>query len=103
METIVLLKYIFLFYSSALFVGYLFKDSINGQSPGKKIMYLKVISNTSNKSKSFQNFMRNLIGLIVCGDIVFAFTSLRRIGDIVSGTKIVNTRKDENTLPKTQN
>ncbi len=92
-HTINIIKDIFVIYLTSITLLYLLKDSINGQSPGKRIVGIAVTDINSGKSNVLQNLFRNLIGLFSFGDILLAFLYMRRIGDIFCNTEIIDRSK----------
>jgi uncharacterized RDD family membrane protein YckC len=77
----------------------LFEWLWNGQSPGKKIMGIKVVSLDGNKASFSQYFLRFLLRSIDFGGssylialICSAFTkNSQRLGDLAAGTTLVST------------
>lgn len=67
------------------------KDVINGQSIGKRILKLQVISE-NGKVASLQNvIVRNMIALLQPVDVLYMINNKgKRLGDIICKTKVVN-------------
>lgn len=72
---------------------YLNKDIIRGQSLGKQILKLQIVSNSTGKAATvYQCFIRNLF-LVFLGPIELVISFInpsRRIGDIVAGTTLIS-------------
>ncbi len=73
------------------FAVYFCKDSINGRSPGKRILKLQVVDNTTGLAASpLKCFVRNLFCILWPIEALVALGNTeRRIGDFVAGTKLV--------------
>jgi hypothetical protein len=91
----------------ALYWGYFvaFETLWNGQTPGKRIMRLRVVREDGRPVRFFEVFVRNLLRLaldffpppsyaIGVISIIFSARS-KRIGDFVSGTVVVKERATE--------
>ncbi|MEW6210255.1 MAG: RDD family protein [Acidobacteriota bacterium] len=91
----------------ALYWGYfvLFETLWNGQTPGKRIMRLRVVREDGRPVRFFEVFVRNLLRLaldfmpapsyaIGVISIIFSARS-KRIGDFVAGTVVVKERATE--------
>ena len=75
--------------------GYLLlKDGFDGQSVGKRLLRIKVLTQTSDLPCSFpKSLARNFIGLFGIIDVVFALGGKRqRLGDIAAGTYVARAR-----------
>ncbi|MCH2044066.1 MAG: RDD family protein [Saprospiraceae bacterium] len=72
---------------------FLFKDSMKGQSLGKKFLKLAVVDSATNKTNFKKSLSRNIIGILSIGDLILSFITLRRIGDIYNNTKIISVEK----------
>jgi uncharacterized RDD family membrane protein YckC len=81
----------------------LFEAFWNGQTPGKRLLKLRVIQQSGRQVNLFQSLSRNLLrfvdalpGVYAVG-IVFLFASKRsqRLGDLVAGTLVVHARAAE--------
>ncbi len=81
----------------------LFEAFWNGQTPGKRLLKLRVIQQSGRQVNLFQSLSRNLLrfvdalpGVYAVG-IVFLFVSKRsqRLGDLVAGTLVVHARAAE--------
>ncbi|MCE2996794.1 MAG: RDD family protein [Cyclobacteriaceae bacterium] len=73
------------------FATYFCKDSIQGRSPGKRILKLQVVNNTTGIAASpLRCFIRNLFCVLWPIEALVALANPeRRIGDFVAGTKLV--------------
>ncbi len=73
------------------FALYFCKDSIHGRSPGKRILKLQVVDNTTGLAASpLRCFIRNLFCALWPIEALVALANPeRRIGDFVAGTKLV--------------
>src|SRR5215216_6003073 len=91
----------------AIYWGYfaLFETFWNGQTPGKRIMKLRVVREDGRPIRFFEAFVRNLLRLIVdlspfpsyaigVVSIIFSARS-KRVGDLVAGTEDVKERASE--------
>jgi uncharacterized RDD family membrane protein YckC len=91
---------IFLLCGFVLYSGYyaLFEIFWNGQTPGKRLVRLRVISDSGRPVTVYEAVVRNLLriidqlpGLYVVGIIsVFLTARNKRLGDIVAGTVVVH-------------
>lgn len=77
-----------------MFIGfalYFCKDSINGQSPAKRILKLQVIDKATKKpSTPIKCFIRNIFTILWPIELVASLINPnRRIGDYVAGTMLV--------------
>ena len=92
----------------AIFVvewGYftIFETYSNGQTPGKKLVKIRVIKNNGRAITVFEAMLRNFIRLVdylpiayLVGIIVmFVDSRNRRLGDIAAGTLVVHERGEE--------
>lgn len=79
-----------------LFLGvmllYFFKDSFDGRSIAKRITKLQVVDNRTGKPASVGKcFLRNLSIIIWPVEVLITlFSSHRRLGDFIAGTRVVN-------------
>ncbi|HLK34387.1 MAG TPA: RDD family protein [Terriglobales bacterium] len=100
------LAVLFLF---VLYSGYyaLFEIMWNGQTPGKRLVRIRVIADSGRPITPYQAIARNLLrivdqlpGLYVVG-IISAFVSKqnKRLGDIVAGTVVVHEKAMQETQP----
>jgi len=80
------LYYIFLL---AFMFSYFFKDVINGQSIGKRIMKIKVVDLNGNKPSLFNLIIRNITILIWPVEALLVLLDKERLGDRLAKTKIV--------------
>jgi uncharacterized RDD family membrane protein YckC len=95
---------IILFIIPAFFYHLVFEMTMNGQSPGKRTMNIKVISLNGQQPRFSQYLMRWLFRLIdmdignglIALIVVAATKNHQRIGDLVAGTTVVNTRPRNN-------
>jgi uncharacterized RDD family membrane protein YckC len=90
----------------AIYWGYfvLFETFWNGQTPGKRIMKLRVVREDGRPIRFFEAFVRNLLRIvdisppfsyaIGVATIIFSPRS-KRIGDLVAGTVVVKERASE--------
>ncbi len=71
---------------------YFFKDSFNGRSIAKRVTKLQVVDNKTGKAASVGKcFLRNLTIVIWPVEVLITFfSSHRRLGDIIAGTRVVN-------------
>lgn len=79
----------------AAMCGYLlFKDGFGGQSVGKRILHIKVLTQTSDLPCSFpKSLARNIFGCLGFIDGLFALGEKRqRLGDLAAGTYVVRAR-----------
>src|SRR5512143_2174707 len=91
----------------AIYWGYFvaFESLWNGQTPGKRIMRLRVVREDGRPVRFFEVFVRNLLRLVVdfmpaptyaLGVISIIFSARsKRIGDFVAGTVVVKERATE--------
>ena len=79
---------------AAMFGYLLLKDGFDGQSVGKRLLRIKVLTQTSDLPCSFpKSLARNFIGLFGIIDVVFALGGKRqRLGDIAAGTYVARAR-----------
>ena len=92
-----------------LYSGYyaLFEIFWNGQTPGKRLVRLRVISDSGRPVTVYEAVVRNLLrivdqfpGLYVVGIIsVFLTARNKRLGDIVAGTVVVHEKAMQETQP----
>lgn len=68
-ETVFLIKNAFQLYVFLIILLFLFKDSIQGQSLGKKLTKLAVVDSATNKASFKKSLSRNIIGILSIGDI----------------------------------
>ena len=85
------------------FLGAFFETVWNGQTPGKRLLGIRVLSAEGQPINSFQAFIRNIMRLadlqpFGCGGIAFAVMlcnkRFQRFGDLLCGTMVI---VDENT------
>jgi uncharacterized RDD family membrane protein YckC len=91
-----------------LFWGYyaLFEAFWRGQTPGKRVMKLRVIKDTGRQITLFEALARNLIryvdylpGLYLAGVVTMLCNRRnKRLGDLAAGTIVVHERADEQPL-----
>lgn len=74
------------------FTYLLCRDSYNGISYGRKLMKIRVVSETTNEAPSPLNGVLRNLPLIVLGwlEIILLLNNKKRLGDIISRTKIVD-------------
>ena len=90
-----------------IFWGYfiLFEAIWSGQTPGKRLMKLRVIREDGRPVRFFEVFVRNLLRVFVdfmplpsyaIGVVSIVFSSQsKRIGDVVAGTVVIKERSSE--------
>src|ERR1700744_1989414 len=98
---------IFLFYF-LLYWGYysLFEAFWNGQTPGKRLLKIRVIKDSGRQITLFEALARNLlrvVDMLPSFYLVGVITMLcnreqKRLGDLVAGTIVVHERSDEQPL-----
>jgi len=85
------------------FLGAFFETVWNGQTPGKRLLGIRVLSTEGQPINSFQAVVRNLLRLAdlqpgMSGGVAFAIMlcnkQYQRFGDLLSGTMVI---VDENT------
>ena len=85
------------------FFGAFFETVWNGQTPGKRLLGIRVLSTEGQPINSFQAFIRNIMRFadlqpFMCGGIAFAVMlcnkRFQRFGDLLCGTMVI---VDENT------
>ncbi len=73
----------------SVWLGFIFKDAFYGQSIGKRLVHIKVISKDGKKPNLFQVFLRNITIHIWPIELIMLFLDKERIGDILAKTKII--------------
>lgn len=91
--------------SFAIYWGYftLFETFWNGQTPGKRIMKLRVVREDGRPIRFFEAFVRNLLRIVDFAPTTYALgvatiifsPRSKRIGDLVAGTVVVKERASE--------
>lgn len=81
-------KLYYIFLLAFMFI-YFFKDVINGQSIGKRIMKIKVVDLNGNKASLFNLIIRNITILIWPVEALLLLLDKDRLGDILAKTKVV--------------
>jgi len=85
------------------FLGAIFETNWNGQTPGKRLLGIRVLSTEGQPINSFQAVVRNIMRLadlqpMMSGGVAFVAMlcnkRLQRFGDLISGTMVII---DENT------
>ena len=85
------------------FLGAFFETVWNGQTPGKRLLGIRVLSTGGQPINSFQAFIRNIMRIadlqpMMCGGIAFTVMlcnkRFQRFGDLICGTMVI---VDENT------
>jgi len=85
------------------FLGAFFETVWHGQTPGKRLLGIRVVSTEGQPINSFQAVIRNLLRIadlqpITCGGVAFIVMMcnkrFQRFGDLVCGTMVI---VDENT------
>jgi uncharacterized RDD family membrane protein YckC len=99
---------VFIFLNFLLIWGYfaLFEGLWHGQTPGKRVMKLRVIKDSGRQITFFEALARNLIrfvdylpGLYLAGVITMLCNKRnKRLGDLAAGTIVVHERVDEQPL-----
>ncbi len=86
-----------IFFWLILFSIYFNKDAIKGKSPAKRIFGLVIVDNkTGEIANPIKSFIRNITLVFWPIEVIFSlFSTERRIGDYIAGTKVVS---DNNTL-----
>lgn len=71
----------------------LFRDCVGGQSVGKRVMGLGVVSKESGRPSSWpRSLLRNLTQFLFWFDAIFILGEGRaRLGDLIAGTQVVRT------------
>jgi uncharacterized RDD family membrane protein YckC len=97
-----------IFINFAIFWGYfaLFEAYWHGQTPGKRVMKLRVIKDSGRQITFFEALARNLMrvvdwlpSLYLAGVITMLCNKHnQRLGDLVAGTLVVHERLDEQSL-----
>jgi uncharacterized RDD family membrane protein YckC len=97
-----------IFINFAIFWGYfaLFEAYWHGQTPGKRVMKLRVIKDSGRQITFFEALARNLLrvvdylpSLYLVGVITMLCNKRnQRLGDLVAGTLVVHERLDEQSL-----
>ena len=97
-----------IFINFAIFWGYfaLFEAYWKGQTPGKRVMKLRVIKDSGRQITFFESLARNLVrvvdyppGMYLIGVITMLCNKRnQRLGDLVAGTLVVHERLDEASL-----
>ena len=100
---------IFFLCAFVIYSGYyaLFEIFWNGQTPGKRLVRLRVISDSGRPITVYEAVVRNLLriidqlpGLYVVGIIsVFLTARNKRLGDIVAGTVVVHEKAVQESQP----
>lgn len=93
----------------ALYAGYyaLFEILWNGQTPGKRLVRIRVIGDSGRPITVYEALVRNLLrivdqfpGLYVVGIIsVFVTARNQRLGDVVAGTVVVHEKAMQEVQP----
>jgi len=97
-----------IFLNFAFFTGYfiLFEAYWRGQTPGKKLMKLRVIKDSGRQITFFESLARNvirIIDLLPNWYLVGVITMLcnkgnKRLGDLAAGTLVIHERLDEQSI-----
>lgn len=97
-----------IFINFAIFWGYfaLFEAYWKGQTPGKRVMKLRVIKDSGRQITFFESLARNLVRVVdylpsmyLIGVITMLCNKRnQRLGDLVAGTLVVHERLDEGSL-----
>jgi uncharacterized RDD family membrane protein YckC len=99
---------IIIFINFAIFWGYfaLFEAYWKGQTPGKRVMKLRVIKDSGRQITFFEALARNLLRVVdylpsffLVGVVTMLCNKRnQRLGDLVAGTLVVHERLDESSL-----
>ena len=90
-----------------LFWGYfsLFEAFWNGQTPGKRLLKIRVIKDSGRQISLFEALTRNLLRIVdmqlmylVGTGTMFCNRQQKRLGDLVAGTLVVHDRVEEQPL-----
>lgn len=86
-----------IFLGTMIFSIYLNKDAIRGKSPAKRILGLVIVDyKTGEIANPLKSFIRNLTLIFWPIEVIFSlFSPERRIGDHITGTKVIS---DDKTL-----
>ena len=84
----------------------LFEAFWNGQTPGKRLMKLRVISESGRSLTFFESLTRNFLrfvdalpGVYLVGAVsIFATRRQQRLGDLTAGTLVIHERKVEEPI-----
>jgi len=91
---LLMISFFFLYW----FLGALFETIWNGQTPGKRLLGIRVLSTDGQPINSFQAIVRNVIRLadlqpLMSGGVAFAAMlynkRMQRFGDLLSGTMVI--------------
>lgn len=98
----------FIFLNFAMIWGYfaLFETFWNGQTPGKRLLKIRVIKDSGRPVTLFEALARNLLrvidylpGMYLVGVITMLCNrSQKRLGDLVAGTIVIHERAEEQPL-----
>lgn len=91
----------FFYFSLIGFALYLCKDAIDSRSPGKRILKTQVVNNSDGLPASPMKCMvRNIFCILSPIEVVVTLISpSRRIGDFVTGTKVMPFKKETTYKP----
>jgi uncharacterized RDD family membrane protein YckC len=99
---------VIIFANFAFFAGYftLFEAYWRGQTPGKKLMKLRVIKDSGRQITLFESLTRNVVRLIdyfpswyLVGVVtILCNKANKRLGDFAAGTLVVHERLDEQSV-----
>ncbi len=82
-------KIYYIFLLAFMFI-YFFKDIINGQNIGKRIMKIKVVDLNENKPSLFNLIVRNITILIWPVEALLVLLDKERLGDRLAKTKVID-------------
>ena len=82
-------KLYYIFLLAFMFI-YFFKDVINGQSIGNRIMKIKVVDLNGNKASLFNLIIRNITILIWPVEALLVLLDKERLGDRLAKTKVMD-------------
>ncbi len=99
---------LFILVNFLMFWGYfaLFEAFWNGQTPGKRIMKLRVLKDSGRSITLFEALARNLLRIVDMFPSIYLVGVIamlcnrenKRLGDLVAGTIVVHERADEQPL-----
>lgn len=72
----------------AIFIAFIAKDAVGGQSIGKRIMKIKVISIKGTYLSAWRLLIRNLTFFIWPIEALLMFADKKRLGDRIAGTDV---------------
>ncbi len=84
-------KYYIIYGISLLLIAilYISKDCVKGQSLGKRLMKIKAVSISGERTHVWQLLVRNITVFIWPAEFILLLCNKRRIGDVIAKTKVV--------------